>query len=704
MARLINRDTNGHSTAAARTSVFLRGTARAPIKRRKNLFRGGLGAAPAIHPKTRPLLDLVCNLFSSLILSPPIVRQLQDNPSLLLLTSNMRTIRTRLGVVVLVGAVATVLRNPDVMADAFSLSPPPFSVRRSSVSSYSKRYVSSARNPPSTGSSIPQDDNTDDDMSDEELLRQTPKSQLVDLCEQFGLDTKGTKAALLERLRLFAAEQAERERQRLENRRKRVEEGSDDERERFEIVEGEEIDDDDDDEAVFYYPANVPGEESTAKNDTKSQKKSMKAVETNSQARLTAPPPPPVEPDANGERVVTVYSTTDHNDLTGIAAAQPGQAAVNDPMISGSMSDPMDAPWDVNNPQKKSKQAATTTEVEAAKAQVSELVQTLLAMSGAPGFQQDVDDDLSSLMGGVMRRRQADPYSVPNFVGFDPSTVPTEMLTRASKSLRTGRGAVLAEVLREFELRGVGHDGAAGDDKDRGGGHYRQVSKVRSFLEGYRRAEVRRLARETATMLLDKLVSEGIEGLDMTLATMTRSSDETSDEAGELNDSLLDFLNDSIRQQEKKVEQVVYSVKKVTELENSMSKLAEVEDDAVEKLWLVDTTDEGERVETFNPNDPKNQKVLQDELEREIQQAASSALKKPMAPKSAPEQLLLLLKLLRERIKTEAAFSHDEKSRNLRILAYCLNMESDDSRKELIMREFGSSLDVSAIVSGRKVC
>ena len=63
-------------------------------------------------------------------------------------------------------------------------------------------------------------------------------------------------------------------------------------------------------------------------------------------------------------------------------------------------------------------------------------------------------------------------------------------------------------------------------------------------------------------------------------------------------------------------------------------------------------------------------------------------------PKSAPEKLLLLLKLLRERVKTEAAFSHDEKARNLRILAYCLNLNSDTLRRELLMKEFGSSLDV----------
>ncbi len=586
----------------------------------------------------------------------------------------------------------SILRRPNVV-DAFTLLPPTFVPRR--VLARSARYVSSTTTSPSTNSA-PHDDNNEEEMSDEDLLRQTPKSQLVDLCQQFSLETKGTKAELLQRLRDYAATQAQQERERLEKRRLRVEEGSEDERERFEILDGGRImdDDEDDDEAVFYYPSIIPDSSETNSSSTKdsSRIESGKMQPMNSQAMLTAPPPPPIEPNENGERVVTVYSTTDQNDLTGIAAAQPGQAAVNDPMVAGGMTDPVGAAWDVNNPQKKSKESATTSEIESAKMEVSELVQALLAMSGAPGFQQD-DDELSSLMGGVVRRR-ASAFAAPEgFVGFDPAMVSADMLTKASKSLRTGRGSALAEVLREFELRAVGYDGAAGDNKSRGGGHYRQVSKVRSFLEGYRRAEVRRLARETATMLLDRLVSEGIEGLDIALATMTRSSDETSDEAGELNDSLLDYLNDAIRQQEKKVEQLVDSVKKVTELENTLSNSElEAEEDLIDKLWSIDSSGEGERIETFDPNDPRNQKALKEELERQSRQESTL---KPVAPKSAPEQLLLLLKLLRERIKTEAVFSHDEKSRNLRVLAYCLQLNSDIQRKELITREFGSSLDVS---------
>ena len=581
------------------------------------------------------------------------------------------------------------------------LSRPPLQHRRI----HSPCFVSSSK---SESSSLVADgdsdnENVEGEMSDEELLAQTPMAQLIDLCQQFSISTEesSTKLDLLERLRNHAAKQAEMERQRLEERRRRVEEGSDDGRERFEFLEGDA--DDEEDEAVFYYPSTVwepkPVIHTTAANNSDDSKdnnskddiaRNKKPVDMmNSQAKLTSPPPPPIEPDENGERVVTVYSTTDMNDLTGVAAAQPGQASRKDPMLAGAMADPVDAPWDANNPQKRTRDPATMDEVEKAKSEVTDLVSTLLSMSGAPGFQQDEDDELSAMLGGNIVRRPTAYTGPEGFVGFDPSIVPTEMLMKASKSLRTGRGTVLSEVLRDFEIRAVGYDGAAGDNTDRGGGHYRQVSKVRSFLEGYRRAEVRRLARETATMLLDKLVSEGIEGLDMALATMTRSSDETGDEAGELNDSILDYLNESVRQQEKKVEQLINSVKKVEELEKAV--IDTKSEDIIDRLWSIEAnTEDGRRIETFDPNNKDNKRALQDELARQSQPQSTM---KPVAPKSAPEQLLLLLKLLRERIKTEAAFSHDEKSRNLRVLAYCLNMDSDQLRRDLIVREFGASLD-----------
>jgi len=49
--------------------------------------------------------------------------------------------------------------------------------------------------------------------------------------------------------------------------------------------------------------------------------------------------------------------------------------------------------------------------------------------------------------------------------------------------------------------------------------------------------------------------------------------------------------------------------------------------------------------------------------------------------------------LLRDRIKAEAAFANDEKGRNLRILAYCLNFESDNDRKNLLLKEMKNSME-----------
>jgi hypothetical protein len=413
------------------------------------------------------------------------------------------------------------------------------------------------------------------------------------------------------------------------------------------------------------------------------------------QSTLTAPPlPPDIKPNEKGERVITVYSTSDQNDLTGVAAAQPGQAATQDPM-TGSVAEPENAPWDMENQNQKA--GVTTAEVEVAKEELTELVSSLLSMTGAPGFQGDIDeeeDELYTSVGFVRQqgRKNAMADGIPEgFVGFDPTKVSADMLTKASKSLQMMRGKILQDIVRQFELRAVGYDGAAGDDMTKGGGHYRQVSMVRTFLEGFRRAQVRQKARETVTMLLDQLFSEGINGLDITLSVMTRGGDDVQQEAGELNDSLIDYLNDVIRQQEKKVGQMVDTGRKVKELESTMT-THDDPDDPFEDMWIVGEED-GTRVESFDPKDPKNAKALKSAYQK---LEANEAGRKAILPKSAPEKLLLLLKLLRERVKIEAAFANDEKSRNLRVLAYCLNLQSDNLRKELVTKEFGYSLDVSA--------
>eukprot|EP00339_Tiarina_fusa_P022120 CAMPEP_0117014768 /NCGR_PEP_ID=MMETSP0472-20121206/11918_1 /TAXON_ID=693140 ORGANISM="Tiarina fusus, Strain LIS" /NCGR_SAMPLE_ID=MMETSP0472 /ASSEMBLY_ACC=CAM_ASM_000603 /LENGTH=639 /DNA_ID=CAMNT_0004718407 /DNA_START=153 /DNA_END=2072 /DNA_ORIENTATION=- len=551
-----------------------------------------------------------------------------------------------------------------------SFTAPPFGCCTALQKQGHARYVSSTNDPPSTVVA----DSNDDDMNDKELLRTTLREQFVSLCRQFGISDEGTKEVLLQRLRTHAEEEAKKEQARLLSRKRRVEEGSDNDRERFEILGDAE----DEEESAFFYYYDASVAVNKTSND--SHGADTRKQPRNQQGYVTVPPPPPVEPNANGERVVTVYSTSEQNDLTGVAASQPGQAAAMDPMTSA-MVEPESAPWDTNNPQKRD---TSSGEMERAEEQVTELVKNLLAMTGLPAFQQDdddVDEQLTSL--GVVRRRSSN--AAPDaFADFDPAAVPTDMLTKASKSLRTSRGKVLMGVLRKFELNAIGHDGAFGDNVEKGGGHYKQVSRVRSFLEGFRRAEVRRLSRETATLLLDKLVSEGIEGLDIALASMIRSDDDTSEEGGELNDSLLDYLNDAIRTQEKKTEQIIDSIKKRAELETAVA--GKDDEDRLEGLWTVDS----DGVETFDPSKPENKRLLQEEYEKSIGNEITAG---SMVPQSAPEKLLLLLKLLRERVKTEAAFSNDEKSRNLRVLAYSLNLNSDNQRRELLLKEFGASLD-----------
>lgn len=572
-------------------------------------------------------------------------------------------------------------------------------------------------------------------MDDDQLLKTVAKSQLEELCQQLNLSTKGTKVDLLQRLRKHANEQAEIETQRRRQRAIRVEEGGTGEaRERYEIVEGNNYfeqdfqEEDEEDHGYFFFE--LPrGSSSASKeiNDKKEicgktsagaangdsgstekeeeMKKKRPAFVT--QSDIVGAPPPPEDADLNenGERVVTVYSTTDQNDLTGVAAAQPGQAAISgsDAMASGP-GPRQPQPWDLENGRTKS---ASSKEIDLAKEKVTELVQTLLAMSGAPGFRDyDMPEELEDIMDDVDAQgdyllssynQDAGPAGTPGFIGFDPSKVPAHILTEMSQALRANRGKVLQEVLRDFELHAVGQDGMNGDDVENGGGHFKEVSKVRAFLEGYRRAEVRKSARVTVTFLLDKLVSEGIDGLDMTLATMSRSSDDSAndDDAYELNDSLISYLSDVIRQQERKVDQL-----RSKGLDDNTSRsptfaIQAQDNDPVDLLWNRTTGEDGEKIETIDPNDKRVRQVLQEEYEKTEAAVAVGTGTDRSIPETAPEKLLLLLTLLWERIKTEAAFPNDERTRNLRLLAYCLQCKNNAQREELIVNNLGKSIDVS---------
>ena len=521
------------------------------------------------------------------------------------------------------------------------------------------------------------------------LLKSVKKQELVDLCQRMGIrDTKGTKEELLQRLQTHAATVATANEARQRERRRRVESGCAEEnpKERYEIVTSpldiEEDEDEDDDEDFIFYHA----PEAFPDDDDKEKESKPKAPSYISQAAVTAPPPP-VEPNEKGERVVKVYSTTEQNDLTGIAASQPGQTAFSSDALTTSApsSQQQQQPWDAQDMNTRS---TSSKQEEKAKEDILELVQNLLSMTGLPAFYFHDDDD-------QMRTLAPQTYTT----GFDPSAVDTAILRQHSMALRTGRGAVLQDVLRTFEYQAIGQDGLHGDTTTSGGGHYREVAKVAAFLEGYRRAEVRRVSRETTVLLLDKLVVEGVQGLDMTLQTMTRSGDDTSHVGGELNDSLLEYLSDAIRQQEKKVDALVAArwdkapppqVEPTTLHENDDT------DDVLDSLWNVTTTEDGQRMESLDPNDPKVKAALEDELVRqEIAETLALERKAPSKPETAPEQLLLLLTLLRERIKAEAVFIPDEKGRNLRLLAYCLQLTTDTERRQLMSKELGNSMDVS---------
>jgi hypothetical protein len=146
-------------------------------------------------------------------------------------------------------------------------------------------------------------------------------------------------------------------------------------------------------------------------------------------------------------------------------------------------------------------------------------------------------------------------------------------------------------------------------------------------------------------------------------------------------------LNDSIRKQEQKVNELGSASGG-----DVMDSWAPTLDDRIDSLWDVSTGEDGERVESLDPNDPKVQSVLREEQAKSDIMAAKEQSMMNI-PGSAPERLLLLLKSLRERLQAEAAFGPDEKGRNLRLLAYCLRLPSARDREELITKDLGRSLD-----------
>ena len=379
---------------------------------------------------------------------------------------------------------------------------------------------------------------------DEALLASIDESTLRGLCEQYSLPTNGTKAEMLRRLRDFANDRARIETERRRGRAARVEDSLEGKARHTILDESDDAfhasgggasdasgDDDDEMGGYFYYEAPETPEERERREKERREKLRQRRDRgvggASSPSRVTAPPiPENVRVNEKGERVATVFSTTDRNDLTGVTASSPlsdmsldnaeyQRKSVN--VESRPEETLMGGPFGDTSGSRRRK--VDSTRIEEAKESLRKLVRNLLATTGAPAFQDDYDDDDAD--DGVTS--SSNPFASPyGFTGFDPSRIPPDVLSESSSTLRVDGGRPLKEVLSEYELQAIGHDGFDADDRSKGGGHYREVEKVGSFLDGYRRSEERRVARETAAMMLDRLVREGVRGLDSLLAGMTR--------------------------------------------------------------------------------------------------------------------------------------------------------------------------------------
>lgn len=551
----------------------------------------------------------------------------------------------------------------------------------------------------------------DEDEDDEALLRSVDASTLRDLCEQHSLPASGTKEEMLARLRGFAREQADLDRERRRGRTQRVEANLEG-KARHTIVEEEgfAVSEEDEEEAGYFYYAAPETEDEKRKKEEDRRKRLQLAIKK-SQSHITAPPPPEnVKVNEKGERVVTLYSTTDKNDLTGVTSSAPQsdmsmenaryqERSVKDNHPEESL---VGGPFGDNSGSRRKK--ADANKLEEAKEAVREVLRNLLATTGAPAFQDSYEegDELTP-------NEFSSPYG---FTGFQPERISPDLLSRSSAALRTDNGGALKEVLDEYELQAIGHDGMAADDVSKGGGHYREVTKVGSFLEGFRKAEERRVARETSTILLDRLVREGVKGLDSLLAGMVREGSEVDYVngevgAGELNGALVRYLEEAIREQEKRVKNAPSAGEKNNDINLKNAPVSAEEGDVVEMAWNITRGDDGTIVETIDPGDPAVSQVLREELEKTtgdytqagIQgnrlQEGDSTLLDMM---TVQEKMLLLLKLLRDRVKVEAMVGNDAHARNLRVLAYCLKAGNEEEREKLILEELGNSLDVSASI------
>ena len=160
-------------------------------------------------------------------------------------------------------------------------------------------------------------------------------------------------------------------------------------------------------------------------------------------------------------------------------------------------------------------------------------------------------------------------------------------------------------------------DGLTANNRSKGGGHYREVEKVGSFLEGYCKAEVRRIAREMSSMMLDRLVKEGVRGLDRLLAGMEREGGDLGDmmsssKGGELNRALVRYLEEAIRAQERRVKRVPTRVDDDNYGGGGGVLLPESSngEQGSDPMWNVTRGEDGTIIETIDPNTPTVKRML----------------------------------------------------------------------------------------------
>jgi hypothetical protein len=554
-----------------------------------------------------------------------------------------------------------------------------------------------------SSSSSQQLQQVDDDLDGLEVSLE----QLQGFCKMYGLDTTGDQGALLERLQKHAEEQAQH---------------SDDGSFYFSSPESPKKKDD----ATTSTQTQLSTDEVEAASDDDAVKNTASPGQSDSNIdseRESAFPDMygtshsaslgtlPTRINEEGQTVVTTYSTTDPNDMTGFGAhSRPGDSMSGmattlgtEGTIGGGNTQQIESTGGLSG-SSKSKQEQSE-DYDKARELCTSLVGQLLATTGALGFGDEFGEGIQPLTiedeNGAKTDTDA-PSSIPpsptQFVGFDPAKVPAKWLTHCSAALRYSDGKALSDVVREFEIQAIGNDGMIArnvDDPSKGGGHYREVQKVSAFLDGFRQAEVRRISRSTASMLINTIVNEGQRGLDTLLASMTRSgSDDTAAEEGQLNDALVEYLNDLVRSQRGKVDQ--------EEQQRSSDPRSQTPPTSSANRRSAASTDEEDPVEeTIDLSDPQVRAEAEQELLQQQQQQQDAAYQINGADKNTTpsQQLLVLLKLLRERVKVEAAFEGSREQarvRHLKTLAACLKARGGGTAEidQILDMELGTSLDV----------